>query len=189
MSGGAFPQRYSGVITAGHCLGIGGGPFQERWRQGRHALGVYAQKEFRTGAKADAGAISTSRVFTKVRDVSNKVFVAPGAGTINITSVQSRDDDRVGDVVCMSGAFSGYQCGVLTKLHFSRRYRSGPVIVDLRAAHFDQPCQLGDSGAPMFRGDGLALGILSARGVDTRTCIYSHIDNVQRQLRISITTR
>jgi hypothetical protein len=68
---GRFPQRYSGLITAGHCVGDVG----EKWRQGEHALGQVVDKSWDTGGRSDVGSIMTSNFPSKIRDVSNLVMI------------------------------------------------------------------------------------------------------------------
>jgi hypothetical protein len=180
--GGAFPQRYQGLLTAGHCVKDIG----EEWRQGGHKLGEAADSAWQNGSKADVASISTSDFPLKQRGVSNKVFIT-SASAQGIKHVQDPHDDALGNRVWMSGAVSGVKSGTLigrgSKV-YSRRFNGQiRVFYNQRLARFH--CSPGDSGSPVYSGS-TAIGIVMASS--PRGCYYSHIGYALDALHLVLTT-
>jgi len=176
--GSAFPQRYSGVLTAGHCVDH----VDEQWQQGSRKLGEARQKYFQNGGRSDAAAIQTSNYPVRWRGVSDKVYISSAARQ-TITKVQSQNKDRVNNPICMSGQVSGVKCGKLVVVSMDSVKYGGKNLKSLRLASFH--CQQGDSGAPVYRG-GMAIGLVAARSTHTGRCYYSHIGHVQEDLGLYI---
>jgi len=183
-----------GVITAGHCFG--GQVATTEWSQGGKKLGPFTRQRLVPRTRADAGTITTE--FTKgvgFRNISNQVYVAPGAGTIAITTRAALNQGARGDIALRSGAYSGFDDGTLGTGGEGRPYfvDEAPftryVIFNVYKATFSKAIKLGDSGSPVFRGDGVALGILFARKArNHRVGFYSQIRNVENELRVPVYT-
>lgn len=175
--GSRFPQRYSGVITAGHCLYN----TDEPWNQGGSFLGRTRMIVFDDGKKADAGTIGMVR---SDRDVSNKVYVNSQFSQ-GITSIVDENHDQKGDRVCFSGGTSGTNCGNLLRTNGTAYYRERRIR-SLRV--MDIPCSPGDSGAPVWHGNramGIVVALITERG--DRRCAYSQIGHVQQLALVDIT--
>ena len=185
------PSQAGGVITAGHCFD-GEAPTTE-WRQGGKVLGAFSRRRDVNRSRADAGTITTEFAPNAgFRSPSNEVFIFPGAATIKITKLRALNAGQRGDEICISGAFSGFQCGVLRQVGpggrgINYQLRRGVIIRGVYRTDFQKACLLGDSGAPMFTGDGVADGIAFARNPrNPRQCFYSQIRNVQNELRVPV---
>lgn len=180
----SFPQRYSGILTAGHCTI----DLEQEWFQGGGKIGEVLQRNFSNGKRADAATINVTRTLphvTPYRRVSNRVYLAKGR-SIGITAVQGQNDDHVGDKVCFSGATTNQvRCGKIrinsAEIKIRDTANSISALKSQRLASF--PCRPGDSGAPVFLGR-QAIGIVSA--LSKHGCWFSHIGHAQEELGIFI---
>lgn len=188
------PSGAGGVITAGHCFD-GQLPLTE-WRQGGRVLGPFTRRRNVNNSRADAGTITTEFVEGGgFRGISNRVYIAPGAETIRITRRKALNSGRRGEVVCISGAYSGFHCGRLSAvgprgpsgggIGFNYRIGRNVLLRGIYRATMSKACRPGDSGAPAFTADGTALGIFFARTPSNPTrCFFSQIRNVEAELRV-----
>lgn len=188
------PSSAGGVITAGHCFD-GQRPLTE-WRQGGRVLGPFTRRRNVNNSRADAGTITTEFVDGGgFRAISNRVYIAPGASTIPIVRRKALNSGRRGEVVCISGAYSGFHCGSLSAvgprgpsgggIGFNYRLDRNVLLRGIYRATMSKACRPGDSGAPAFTADGTALGIFFARTPSNPTrCFFSQIRNVEAELRV-----
>lgn len=101
--------------------------------------------------------------------------------------------------VCISGAYGGYGCGpvdaVGTHGHRAafaaasttlcgRRGRTLIIRNVYRMRRDSGSCKVGDSGAPVFRLTGTAMGIAFARSSDGQRCFFSQMANVEYELNV-----
>ncbi|HEY5199073.1 MAG TPA: trypsin-like serine protease [Solirubrobacteraceae bacterium] len=178
-----------GVMTAGHCFT--GQPRLTEWRQGVKTLGTFSRTRDINNSTADAGTISTDLGFIRFRSVSNQVFIAPNAATVSIVKRAALNSGRRSDVVCTSGAYGGFACGALVAGGQGGNYKVAPgfTLRNVYKASFSGPILPGDSGAPVFTADGVALGIMfAANSRNPRVGFYSQIRNAENQLNVVTNT-
>lgn len=182
-----------GFMTAGHCF-AGQAP-TTIWKQGLKDFGAFSRNRDVADTRADAGTWTTQSV-ANYRSVSNRVFIASGAATIPIVTVQARNSGGKGDIVCVSGSRSGFHCGTLrtggngNPYYGTSSFGERQIIRNVysfriggRGAAF----RPGDSGAPVFSGDGVAQGIFFARNSrNAQVGYFSQIRNVEDELNVRV---
>ncbi len=130
-------------------------------------MGAPKSSSYFEGSSLDGGSIT----LTNQRNAGVCTYTTGDNVCADVTSVQSKSNDVVGETVCMSGWATGYKCGTL---------RDRDVTVNASGVHlyhqrqWSDKVNFGDSGAPMFNG-GLAKGVMSSMDVNTQIGYYSHI--------------
>ena len=88
--------------------------------------------------------------------------------TLEITSVTPSSGYTAGKVVCKSGAFGYYKCGVITNMDSVSVYNGEEAhYIQVHDLNNDVMSEFGDSGGPVFRNNS-AYGVIHGRG-DTGT--------------------
>lgn len=181
-----------GVMSAGHCF-AGNVPTQE-WRQGGRTLGSFTRTRYVNGSSADAGTLTTVNRVLSFRRVTNAVYLGPSINLFRITRRLARNSSQLGDPLLVSGAQSGLGTGAVATGGAGRSYvfRLSNRIITIRnanSANVSEDIVNGDSGAPVFRGDGVAMGIVFAsQRANPRRMIYSQIQNVEAELGVTTCT-
>lgn len=160
---GSFGDEQDYIVTAGHCL-IDAHPF---WKLHGENIGTSTQQKTEDWKGHDVGLIHSNdnKHITK----SNMVRISESE-TLELTSYQNKIKDlKHGTKICMVGAISGHQCGLVKfKLPFISYIWT--TIKPLE----------GDSGGPVFleleNGKGELLGIVS--GHILGNMYFSHISKV-----------
>jgi len=176
-----------------------GDPPLTEWRQGDKTLGPWATHRFVHKTYADAGTINTNGGTGHFRDISNEVFVGARKPTVKIERVAEPSAGRPGLEVCMSGAYGGYGCGPIDKvghgrtpsgLHRGYDYvLNGRLIRNVyRFRRESGSCKGGDSGAPVFRLTGTAMGIAFAKSRNGQHCLFSQQSWVEYELNVKTYT-
>jgi YD repeat-containing protein len=190
----------AGVITAGHCLFAD--PLTTEWQQGGSVLGPYTSHRYVNNTLADAGTITTEFAdgTGSFRKISNEVFVGAGQPTVKIERVAPAYSGQPDLEVCISGAYGGYSCGKIDKVGHERtpsglrrgfdyalRENGRRIVVQnvYRMRRDSGSCQKGDSGAPVFRLTGTAMGIAFARDVkNPQRCYFAQQANAEYELNV-----
>jgi hypothetical protein len=178
------------MIQAGHCsrlnknvthnnsvVNVAPGVDENTW----DGIGTQLVDALSVPLKTDAGA-------------RNLIFINPQSTAYAITSTKSGASQRVGDLVCMSGAASGanggvgFKCGKILdegvtatyKREVDGKFQTMTALTTAAISHIG-----GDSGAPMISGTlPQAYGILNAR--DPGITYYSPIDLVLSELSLRL---
>ncbi len=169
----------SGVLTAGHCTGIG-----EPTDHAGETIGTTAMSV--NGGLVDAASISTSGGYY----AGPYVYVGTGDPARLITSTRTWAATNVGDTICKSGARTGTTCGTISSKDFN-------VGIRVKFIKSDMCAQPGDSGAGVYTGDA-AVGIMSAAATDLSGVLpctdpeywsaTGHIEFAQAVLGVAVTT-
>lgn len=181
---GQLPITRNGVLTAGHC-----GSLDSEWWQGDTYLGFLWRRHF-----VDGGSSDSALIVVDARTVSNNIYVNQETERA-VTRIQ--EDDRIGQVSCVSGARTardGNRCGKLVLTNDSFFFQRDGRLWVLRNMRKVRPyrsnvgkmCDFGNSGAPVYRTSSRATtakGILSGEDSSGR-CVYSHIQHVLNDLNL-----
>jgi hypothetical protein len=177
---GFHTRGYGGnikMLTAGHCnegLAI---PSAQYEHPGFGDIGRFVETSITNTPyelKADAGLINIWD-----SQGSRKFFVSVAQGLRNVTAVQNKTQEIVGQVVCKSGFVGGYGCGYLETT--SATYNAyGHLFYKQRRASTSN-AKGGDSGGPVFYGT-TAKGVVSAYGKSSGKVLYTHIKEAKNAL-------
>ncbi|CAN5407063.1 hypothetical protein BH20CHL6_BH20CHL6_12400 [soil metagenome] len=159
------------LITAGHCANTS--PNGTIWRHNGQNIGATAANVQGTGWYTDVQYIDMPN-----SRVSNWRFV-----TNTVASIEERGDTNIGDVVYKSGISTGVTSGPVEDDSESYYLEGGLVADGVRA---QVRFSYGDSGAPVYRAT-RAIGIGSAFDASGNFW-FSHIDNTQNALRVTVCT-
>jgi hypothetical protein len=151
-------------LTAGHCVEDGG----SQWFSGSpsQVIGGPFGESYQDNTSFDGGIVRLDLDANR----GACTYTTDDNHCTPVTSVQSRSNDTVGEVVCLSGIYSGYVCGTLRDRDVTVQVAGGPTLTHQRKWS-DLPFG-GDSGGPMFNG-GTAKGVMSTKSQTNG--FYSHI--------------
>lgn len=150
------------LVTTGHS-----GSVNDSFSQGGSFIGLMAGSN--VSGTNDSGIISIPS------SLASKKVYGNTSGDITLTSAQASNSDNVGDRVCISGAVSGYNCGVITNVDVYDNI-AGYVMNHVRAATYTSAT--GDSGSVIFDGSVLK-GVHFGSSGSTR--YFSHVSAVLNQ--------
>lgn len=156
------------LLTAGHC-----GNKHDPFTQGGGGIG-YMTKRFNAN-NADAGGIPIISAY------KTHYVYGVSSNSYEITSIQRKTEDYVGQSVCFAGSYSNSQiCGTIKSTNWSGYFLGGNYFYNLRMT--SQNNISGDSGSPVYE-RGKAMGI--AKGTTGSNMVYSHIDYVISSLGLT----
>ncbi|MFO7275050.1 MAG: S1 family peptidase, partial [Bacillota bacterium] len=148
------------VITANHCGGL-----TRAWYQGGSNIGVWVQFNPKGTRRADAGLVSEQQASW----ATGRMY-----GENPITTVQPKGQNVVGELVCMSGASSGFTCGEIIDTSYNYKIEDGWYYDQLRATYSRAG---GDSGAPVYLRVSSTTTVLKGihSGHSSGNAVFSHI--------------
>src|SRR5690606_32770820 len=148
------------VITANHCGGL-----TRAWYQGGSNIGVWVQFNPKGTRRADAGLVSEQQASW----ATGRMY-----GENPITTVQPKGQNVVGELVCMSGASSGFTCGEIIDTSYNYKIEDGWYYDQLRATYSRAR---GDSGAPVYLRVSSTTTVLKGihSGHSSGNAVFSHI--------------
>jgi hypothetical protein len=170
------------------------------WRQGGQVLGPYTSHRFvEPKTFADAGTITTCCGVGDFRDLSDRV--SSGRASRRWRSNASRHRRPAGQVlrVVSRARMGGYGCGPIDRVGRDRtasglyrgfdrtvRHNGRRVIVRnvYRMRRDSGSCRVGDTGAPVFRLTGTAMGIAFARSSNGQRCFFAQQTWVEYELNV-----
>jgi len=181
----AYHARKSGdsfkyMMTAGHCVELGGG-INVTWLAGpssangaTFSIGPATAEWFGNNSSADAGVV---KVTTTTDDNGSKNLLWTGSSDRSMTATATNASQPLGTTVCYFGRTTSYNCGRVIRTNYSvtGSTPSGPVTLVSQWV-MDAPNQPGDSGGPVFFGS-TYYGIMSARSENPLGTVYSTVAN------------
>jgi hypothetical protein len=160
------------VLTAGHCLA--GSGLSALWSHHGVAIGRASVEAYHPGSGADVGAIDLMDARP-----SNAVYGSSRTDIRHVVATASNASQRIGRVVCRSGAISGWRCGSIVAADVDATIE-GTLIHHTWWTDF--PSAAGDSGSPVLDRDGRAAGILIA--TTPTQSVYSTIEWTAAELHL-----
>lgn len=166
------------MLTAGHCP-------DDHWYHNGTFMGATPAgfNEFQSGSHADIQAFDIAQA-----NHSNSLLT--GTKTCNpcsfrtMTSRQLYTDDVVGDTTCISGAFTGSNCGTLqvrSETYFFAEYNA--YLFEQRVADYVRTP--GDSGGPIFSGTKALGSHVNFQGT-LSWGVYTHIRWAEVELGLNM---
>lgn len=128
------------VVTAGHCIELGGG-IGATWKHNGTAFGTATAETWATNADGDVGIITL--VNNSYDD--NLVYAFNNLDIRHFTSYALLGEVAPGDFFCRSGATTGYVCGRVVQLDQTLDVEGRLIDHQNRVDYDASP---GDSGAP-----------------------------------------
>ncbi|MGH7749272.1 MAG: hypothetical protein ACREQ5_31575, partial [Candidatus Dormibacteria bacterium] len=190
------------ATTAGHCSNTGTTWYQAGTTVANGVpntyMGTVAQNDL-TNPPAQGACPCTTNADAEIigigiNQVSNSTMIT-AAQIQYVTAVQGQDQDQIGDMTCVSGRYSvsNWLCGPLGSKTQSYVVAGGNILLYQRWVNGPHPIY-GDSGSPVFKSDGTAVGSHTNscdNSSDPNSChgwLYSHIYDVTNQLGVSAVT-
>lgn len=157
-------------LTAGHCFEHENA--RDEWIHGDttpRILGSYIAEVNRDDSRCDCGYFRLL-----LRDDGNYKLYLTGTERRNMWDVQRRDEDEVGNRVCLSAAKTDGICGNITDRYATVNVE-GTILRGQRIVDFI--AKKGDSGGPVYTGQTIK-GVQSA-GDGQNISTYSHVDYIK----------
>jgi hypothetical protein len=144
-------DRY-GLLTAGHCIGLGGG-IGAIWDHNGTSWGVAKYSTWASNANADTGVIRIDTADVPTATQGRNLFYATSPADVRqFTSAKSTSQQTYASYVCRSGWRSGSQCGNIIVV-------DGDFVVEGLPIHHQWKVNTdtcgGDSGGPYFLYNGI----------------------------------